>query len=435
MNTSTLPAGAVRPSAAQVHRIILAASIGNALEWFDLVVYGFFAVTIAKLFFPASTEAISLMLTLGTFGISYLIRPLGGFVLGSFADRAGRKASMLLSIALMMIGTLLIAIMPGYATIGLWAPFGILLSRLMQGFSAGGEFGCSTAFLVEHAPERRGFMGSWQFASQGLATLLASGFGALLTSQLSGAQLESWGWRIPFFFGLAIGPVGFYIRKYVDEAAEFDAQQKTLMQTPAQTHSPVRELLVTQKTRVLLAVGALVISTAANYMILYMPTYAIKQLHLPAATGFAATLATGFVLTVLTPVIGHWSDTAGRVRLMAAAALLMLATVYPTFACMNRHASFATMLVAMTWIGALKAAYFGALPALMSEIFPIRTRATGLAVSYNIGVTVFGGFAPFIITWLIAASGNKLAPGFYLMFCAVLSLIALYAVRTRLRIR
>lgn len=235
------------------------------------------------------------------------------------------------------------------------------------------------------------------------------------------------GWRIPFLFGLAIGPVGFYIRKYIDEGTEFEKEEKT--------HTPVRDLLVTQKARVLLAVGALVISTAANYMILYMPTYAIKQLHLPAATGFAATLATGIVLTVLTPFVGHWSDTAGRVRIMAAAAVLMLATVYPTFVYMNGHPSFATMLVAMIWIGALKVAYFGALPALMSEIFPTRTRATGLAVSYNIGVTVFGGFAPLIITWLIEASGNKLAPGFYLMFCAVLSLIALYAVRAKLGIR
>src|SRR5579859_1059944 len=227
MSTSTLQASAARPSAAKVHRIILAASIGNALEWFDLVVYGFFAVTIAKLFFPARTEAISLMLTLGTFGISYMIRPLGGLVLGSLADRAGRKVSLLLSIGLMMIGTLTIAVMPPYAVIGLWAPVGIMLSRLVQGFSAGGEFGASTAFLVEHAPERRGFMGSWQFASQGLSTLLASGFGALLTSQLTTAQLESWGWRIPFLFGLAIGPVGFYIRRYVDEGAEFNSEPKT----------------------------------------------------------------------------------------------------------------------------------------------------------------------------------------------------------------
>nr|WKF56202.1 Proline/betaine transporter [Paraburkholderia busanensis] len=427
MITSTLQASTARPSAAKAHRIILAASIGNALEWFDLVVYGFFAVTIAKLFFPARTEAISLMLTLGTFGISYLIRPLGGLVLGSLADRAGRKASLLLSIALMMLGTLTIALMPSYAVIGLWAPAGIMLSRLVQGFSAGGEFGASTAFLVEHAPERRGFMGSWQFASQGLATLLASGFGALLTSQLSNAQLEAWGWRVPFLFGLAIGPVGFYIRRYVDEGAEFAAEPKA--------RTPLRDLFGTQKARMLIAVGSLIVSTAANYMILYMPTYAIKQLHLPASTGFAATLATGVVLTVLTPFAGHLSDSLGRVRIMAVAAVLMLVSVYPAFAYMNAHPSFTTMLLALIWIGVLKATYFGALPALMSEIFPTQTRATGLSVSYNIGVTVFGGFAPFVITWMIEASGNKLAPGIYLMVCAVASLAALYAVRTKLRIR
>jgi MHS family proline/betaine transporter-like MFS transporter len=318
-------------------------------------------------------------------------------------------------------------VMPPYAAIGLWAPAGIMLSRLVQGFSAGGEFGASTAFLVEHAPERRGFMGSWQFASQGLATLLASGFGALLTSQLTTAQIESWGWRVPFLFGLAIGPVGFYIRRYVDEGAEFDVQPKA--------RTPLRDLFGTQKVRMLLAVGSLVISTAANYMIMYMPTYAIKQLHLPASTGFAATLATGVVLTVLTPFAGHLSDSLGRIRIMAAAAALMLVTVYPAFIYMNAHPSFATMLLALIWIGMLKATYFGALPALMSEIFPTQTRATGLAVSYNIGVTVFGGFAPFVITWLIDASGNKLAPGFYLMFCAVVSLLALYAVRGKLKIR
>jgi MHS family proline/betaine transporter-like MFS transporter len=166
-----------------------------------------------------------------------------------------------------------------------------------------------------------------------------------------------------------------------------------------------------------------------------MPTYAIRQLGLPASTGFAATLATGVVLTVLTPFVGHWSDSAGRVRIMAVAALLMLCTVYPTFAWLNHHATFGTMLIAMIWIGGLKSAYFGALPALMSEIFPTQTRATGLSVSYNVGVTVFGGFAPFVITWLIDATGDKLAPGFYLMFCSVLSLIALYSVRSVLKIR
>ncbi|WP_256258777.1 MFS transporter, partial [Burkholderia ubonensis] len=262
---------------------------------------------------------------------------------------------------------------------------------------------------------------------QGLATLLASGFGALLTGTLTPAQLESWGWRVPFLFGLAIGPVGLYIRRYVDEGVEF--------RTQARSEAPVRELFAGQKTRVLLAIGVLVISTAVNYMVLYMPTYAIKQLGLPASTGFAATLATGFILTLFTPLVGHWSDRAGRIRVMTAAALLMLVTVWPTFAWLTRYASFATILAALIWIGLLKAMYCGALPALMAELFPAQTRATGLAVSYNTGVTLFGGFAPFVITWLISATGNRLSPALYLMGCALLSLAALFVARTHLRMR
>lgn len=235
------------------------------------------------------------------------------------------------------------------------------------------------------------------------------------------------GWRVPFLFGLAIGPVGLYIRRYVDEGVEF--------RTQARAEAPVRELFTHYKMRLLLAIGALVISTAINYMVLYMPTYAIKQLGLPASTGFAATLATGFVLTLVTPLVGHLSDRTGRIRVMTAAALLMLLTVWPTFAWLTRHASFATMLAALIWIGALKAMYCGALPALMAELFPAQTRATGLAVSYNTGVTLFGGFAPFVITWLISATGNRLSPALYLIGCAILSLVALFVARTRLRMQ
>ncbi|WP_179404190.1 MFS transporter [Burkholderia guangdongensis] len=428
MNTTTLTADAVvPPSAAKIRRIIFAASIGNALEWFDLIVYGFFAVTIAKLFFPSTNHVTSLLLTLGTFGLSYLIRPLGGFVLGAYADRAGRKASLLLSIGLMMVGTVLIAAMPTYASIGVLAPLGIMLSRLIQGFSAGGEFASSTAFLVEHAPARRGFMASWQFASQGLTTLLASGFGVLLTSTLSPAQIELWGWRVPFLFGLSIGPIGLYIRRYVDEGAEFHTQ--------ARSSAPVRELFATQKLRVLLATGVLAISTAGQYLVLYMPTYAIKQLGLPASAGFAATLVTGAILMVVTPFVGHWSDRAGRIPLMTGSALLTLVTIWPTFALLTRYPSFAAMLAALVWIGVLKAMYSGALPALMAELFPAQTRATGLAVGYNAGVTLFGGFSPFMITWLIATTGNRLSPAFYLIGCAVLSLVALGVSRTRVGLR
>lgn len=448
MNSSAAAAGADRAGDASttgkdgarsdvpVYKLIVATSIGNALEWYDLIVYGYFAVTISKLFFPAHDETVSLLMALGTFALSYLARPLGAFVLGAYADRHGRRASLMLSIAMMTLGTGLIAFMPTYAAIGVWAPIGIFVSRLMQGFSAGGEFGSSTAFLVEHVPNRPGFMSSWQFASQGASTLLASAFGAVLTSALTQPQLESWGWRIPFLFGMLVGPIGLYIRRYMDETPAFEqdvARKRAASSAQAgDGKSPVWEVLATQKSRLLVSIGALILTTTANYMILYMPTYATKQLGLPPSQGFIATLVTGFVIMTLTPFVGHWSDKVGRIRIMLAAGVLFLCTVYPAFAFMNAHASLATMMVVMLWVGTLKAVYFAPIPALMSSLFPTRTRATGMAVGYNLGTTIFGGFTPLAVAWLIAATGNKLAPGLYLMVGAVISLTTLLIARFRM---
>lgn len=208
MHAAVTPSRSIA-SSPRVRRAVVAASIGNALEWFDLVVYGFFAVTISRLFFPAGNDAVSLLFTLGTFGVSFFMRPLGAIVLGAYADRAGRKAALTLSILLMMAGTLIIAVLPTYGAIGVAAPLILVAARLLQGFSAGGEFGSATAFLAEHVPDRRGFFASWQVASQGLTTLLAAGFGTVLNAQLTAAQMAAWGWRIPFFFGLLIGPVAY----------------------------------------------------------------------------------------------------------------------------------------------------------------------------------------------------------------------------------
>src|SRR5579871_2864769 len=190
-----------------VARLVVATSLGNALEWFDISVYAYFAVYISKAFFPTNDPTTSLLLTFGTFGLSFLARPIGGVILGAYADRYGRKASLLASIVMMTFGTLAVAVMPSFATIGVLAPLLVIIARLVQGFSAGGEFGSSTAFLVEHMPHRRGFVASWQFASQGLSGLLGSGFGLVLSSTLSTAELQEWGWRIPFLFGALIGPI------------------------------------------------------------------------------------------------------------------------------------------------------------------------------------------------------------------------------------
>lgn len=403
-------------------RVIAAASIGNALEWFDLAIYGFFAVTIAKVFFPTGNETTSLMLTLGTFGVSFFMRPLGAVVLGVYADRVGRKAALSISILLMMVGTMMIAIMPSYASIGIIAPIGVVLARMIQGFSSGGEFGSATAFLAEHSVSRRGFFASWQAASQGLTTLLAAAFGAILTNALSAAQLEDWGWRIPFFFGLLIGPLAYYIRTHMDEAPEFLAIK------PTQT--PLTDTFSNQKERLLLAIGVVVLATVSSYvMVMYMPTYAVSQLGISSSTIFVSILAIGVVQMVGAPFVGHWSDLHGRTGIMLWAAIATLLTAYPIFHLFTLRPTFGFMVGMQVVIGVMMITYYGALPALLTELFPTQTRTTGMSLGYNIAVTIFGGLAPFIITWLIQVSGNKLAPSFYLMAAAAISIAALLRIR------
>jgi MFS transporter, MHS family, proline/betaine transporter len=398
-------------------RLVLATSAGNALEWFDIAIYGFFAVYIGKHFFPAVNETTSMLLTFGTFGASYLVRPLGGAVLGAYADRRGRKLALMLSVSLMMVGTAIIALIPDYATIGVAAPLAVFAARLIQGFSAGGEFGASTAMLIEHAPHRRGFLASWQFATQGLATLLAASFGYGLARLMAPADLAAWGWRVPFFFGLLIGPAGLYLRRFIEDAEDF--------KRTARTETPVREVLVQQKRLVLTAIGLMTVSTAVNYLLQYIPTFAIRDLHLPAATGFAATMAGGVILTVVTPFAGLLSDRIGRRTQMTCVTLLFLASAYPGFAWATSHASPVPLFVLIAWLALLKSIYFGALPALIAEIFPVATRATGMSIGYNIGVTVFGGFTPAIVTWMLDATGDKSAPSYWLILTATISLSAL----------
>ncbi|WP_153101302.1 MFS transporter [Paraburkholderia hayleyella] len=424
---SAPPLDPLIPPRASSWRVVTAASIGNALEWFDLVIYGFFALIISKLFFPAGNETVSLLLTLGTFGVSFFMRPLGAIVLGAYADRAGRRAALTLSILLMMVGTLIIAVLPTYQTIGLAAPVILVLARLMQGFSAGGEFGSATAFLAEHVPGRRGFFASWQVASQGLTTLLAAGFGAVLSSQLTPEQMASWGWRVPFFFGLLIGPVAWYIRTQLDETPEFLAAETTT--------TPLRDTFTSQKLRLLIGIGVVVLGTVSTYLVLFMPTYGVKQLGLSPSVSFAAIALTGVIQMLFSPLVGYGSDRYGPTRIMLVPALLLLVLVYPVFVYLVAHPTVGTLIVVQIVFGFLMTGYFAALPGLLSQIFPVQIRTTGMSLAYNIAVTIFGGFGPFIIAWLIRVTEMRVAPSFYLMFAAVISLIALVAARRKLGFR
>ncbi|MBC3191156.1 MFS transporter [Pseudonocardia sp. C8] len=407
------------PTRRSAMRPVVAASIGNALEWFDIAIFGFLGATLAAVFYPSDDPTVGLLLTFGTFAVSFVVRPLGAIVLGSYADRHGRKATLMLSIRLMMLGTAIIVVLPGYATLGALAPVLLLVARLVQGFSAGGEFGSATAFLVEQDNPRKGFLGSWQFASQGLATLLAAGFGTALTTLFTPEQLTGWAWRIPFAFGLLIGPVGWYVRRHLPEPPESAVANR---QTEA---SPLREIVRGQKTRLLVAGGALVVSTVVNYVILYVPTFASKELGLPASSGFVATLVTGAILLVATPWFGHLADRFGAIRVMTVAGVLIATTTLPLFFVLTAAPALPLLIAVMAWIGLLKAAYYGPLPSLMAACFPSATRASGLSLSYNAAVVLFGGVTPLISTALIAGTGSNAVPGVVVAVAAVLSLAAL----------
>ena len=418
---------AAPPKQPSMRRLIVAATIGNVFEWFDFVVYGFFAVTLAEVFFPTGDPTVSLLVTFGAFGLAYFVRPLGAIVVGGYTDRAGRKAGLLLSMALMMIGTTLMAVTPGYATIGLAAPIIITTARLLQGFSVGGEFGSAVSFLAEHGGGRRGFSASWQFATGGLITAIASVFGVTLTSLLSHDQLVDWGWRIPYFFGMLIGPVGLYVRAKIVETAEFIAAEKP-------ETMPIKDLLRRHPLPVLLGLGISIISNSSFYILAYIPTYGVKTLHLPASTGFTATLIGGLILAIGCPLFGQWSDKLPRrPLLMVIACWLFVLTSYPAFYLMAAWPSLAACIVAVGWLQLVKAGYSGVLPSLLSEQFPVETRAIGVSLSFSTAVSIFGGLAPLVATWLIAATGDSLSPSYYLIFTALLSLFALVAIQWRSR--
>ncbi|MFK0251707.1 MFS transporter [Amycolatopsis azurea] len=414
-------------TASSTRRAIAAATIGNALEWFDLGVYALMAAYIGKTFFPGGNAAVQLVQAYAVFGITFLVRPLGGLVLGAYADRFGRKKALVLTIWLMVAGTFLLAVMPGYATIGFLAPVGVIVARLIQGFAAGGEFGAATSFLIEQDDRRKGFLGSFQFASQGFATLMSAGFAALLTASLTADAMTSWGWRIPFVFGLLVGPVGYYIRRHVDEpvAAQADSPKSP----------PVRTLFRFHWGGLLIAGGALVVSTSLNFILQSLPTFAIKNLGLDDSLSFVALMITAAILTVVTPIVGLLTDRHGRIRIMIAAAAVIGAGVVPLYLWVTTSPSFLTLTATMTLLGLLKATYFGALPSVMADVFPAHTRATGLSFAYNATVGIFGGFTPTIATAMIAATGSPVSPGYYLLATASLSIVALVAANRRRGIR
>ncbi|MGP5690009.1 MFS transporter [Glutamicibacter ardleyensis] len=402
-------------------KVVAASFIGNFVEWFDYAAYGYLAVTIAAVFFPESAPQTALLLTFGLFAISFLVRPLGGFVWGHIGDRIGRREALSWSILLMSGATFAIALLPGYLTIGVAAPLLLLALRLIQGFSASGEYAGASAFLVEYAPaNRRGLYAAVVPASTAAGLLLGSLMAALLTGLLDPDQMQSWGWRIPFLLAAPMGLIGRYIRTKLEDSPVF----LELTQDESTSKTPVSSLFRNHWKQLLLAAGAVLLNAVGFYVILsYMPTYLSQELGLASSLAYLATtvaLATyiGFIF-----ITGMLSDRFGRRRVLMTASVLFILFTVPAFMLLDTG-NFAMILLVQVLLGAMLTLNDGTLPSFLAEMFPTRVRYSGFAVSFNLSNALFGGTAPFVATLLIASSGSVLAPGWYLMGAAVVSLVA-----------
>jgi MHS family proline/betaine transporter-like MFS transporter len=409
----------------QRRRAVAATIIGNGLEWFDFTVYSLFSVVIAKVFFPSASEVTSYLLAVATFGAGFMMRPVGGIMLGIFADKRGPKAALSLTILLMALGTIIIAVTPAYAQIGVTAPVLVVFARLLQGFSAGGEMGSATGFLSAYAPPgKKAYYLSWIQASCGIAIILGSGLGVALTTWLTPVELESWGWRVPFIIGSLIGPVGFYIRHRISESPSEHGMERS--------KTPLREVVGLYRSECLTVFMLVILWTVSLYTVLfYLPSYSTRVLGLPTWVGFMAGMVGGLVSLIATPMVGAHVDRIGARPWLLGSALAMGVMSYPMFLMINQAPGIISLLIFEIIMGLLMAGYVGGILFAFSELLPKHVISTGLSIAYNCAVMTFGGFATFIVTWLISITGTPLAPSFYIIFASVIGALGAWRYRPR----
>ena len=399
---------------------VVRVSSGNFLEMYDFMVFGYYATAIARTFFPNHNEFIALMLSLMTFGAGFLMRPLGGLVLGAYIDRVGRRNGLLVTLGLMAIGTLSIACVPGYARIGLLAPILVVIGRLLQGFSAGVELGGVSVYLSEIAtPGHKGFYVSWQSASQQVAVIFAALLGVALTSNLSPEKMEQWGWRVPLLVGCSLLPFLFMIRRSLQETGEFLARPR---------HPTTAEILrsVAGNWRVVL-IGMLLatMTTVSFYTItVYTPTFGKTVLHLASHDLLVVTLCVGISNLIWLPIMGALSDRVGRRPLLLTCTVLALVTAYPAMLWLVNSPSFYRLLTMELWLSFLYASYNGAMVVFLTEIMPAEVRTAGFSLAYSLATAIFGGYTPAICTYLIQLTRNPAVPGLWLAGAALCGLIA-----------
>ena len=402
-----------------LRKVIVAAAIGNFVEWFDFAVYGFLATTIAQQFFPSGDASAALLKTFAVFAVAFAFRPLGGVFFGMLGDRIGRKRTLAMTILLMAGATTLIGILPTYAAIGVMAPLLLTLIRCAQGFSAGGEYAGACAYLMEHAPnDKRAWYGSFVPVSTFPACAAAAVVAYALEASLTAEAMASWGWRLPFLIAAPLGLVGLYLRWQLDETPAFQA----VKQEHAVAHSPLKETL-RHHGAAICCLGAFVSLTALSFYMFttYFATYLQVAGGLSRATALLVSLIALLFAAALRPFAGLYSDRVGRRATVVTACVLLIVAVYPSFLLASSGGFAASVVgVMLLAIGAVLCGVVTA--ALLSETFPTRTRYTASAITYNMAYTLFGGTAPLMATWLISITDSNLSPAFYLIAVALLAL-------------
>lgn len=401
-------------------KVIASALVGNMLEFYDLFMYGFLAVYISKIFFPTDDPYTSLLITLATFGVSYFIRPLGAIFIGSYSDRHGRKAGMMLTIWSMGLGTAIIAFAPSYASWGIFGAITVVLGKFIQGFSAGGEFGTSVSFVTEHAPKNmRGYFASYQVVGIGLATGLASIVTMGLNTSFSQEEILDWAWRLPFILGLVIVPFGYWIRRGLDETPEFIKSKHT--------ESPVKQTLSQAKARIVCAIGVYSLAASTNYLLgVFIPLYAQKELGMSPADSMWGAVGYSLAQIFLPPLFGALSDRFGRIQMITTGIVLTGIFTVPAFNWMISNPTLGVYITCVTGLTACVMVFQGAMPSFLAELFPSSVRTTGLALIHNLNFTVVGGLSLLICTWLAKQTGSKFIPAYYVMTTVAVAMFCIW---------
>ena len=408
---------------------VLRVTSGNFLEQFDFFLFGFYATYIAKTFFPAHSEFASLMLTFTVFAAGFLMRPLGAIVLGGYIDQVGRRKGLIVTLSIMASGTMLIAFVPGYATIGLLAPLLVLIGRLLQGFSAGAELGGVSVYLAEMAtPGHKGFYTSWQSASQQVAIVAAAALGYAVNGWMTADEITAWGWRVPFIVGCLIVPLIFLLRRSLLETEEFLARKH---------HPSAREILQSMLANwavVLEGMLLVAMTTTTFYLItVYTPTFGRAVLKLSAADSLIVTLCVGVTNFCWLPIGGALSDRIGRRPLLVAITVLAILTAYPLLSWLAAAPSFQRLLLVLLLFSFYFGMYNGAMVVTLAEVMPAQVRVVGFSLAFSLATAVFGGMTPAVSTYLIEITGDKAAPGYWMSLAAAASLIATWLLLRRSR--